>query len=567
MEKSDKPEQRKTKSTNIKTFNVPFNLGETKENITTSTPFNLSNEEIINQAFKFHSQGNISEAKKYYQHYIRQGFNDHRVFSNYGVILHGYGKLKEAEISYRKAIKLKDDFADAHYNLGTIFRDTGRFKEAENSYRKAITIEPDHTMSYFNLGMMLQGLDELKEAELLTRKAIEIKPNFADAYINLGGILKDLGRSKEAEISIRKAIEIKPDLAIAYISLANILSGLGRLKEAEMSTRRAIEIQPDLSIAHNNLGLILKSLGRLQEAEKSILKAIDLNPMSKSIKNNLIDLLTIYKPRENNLSHLYIINEEYQKIKLPSNKNEIITDPEAIKIYQNGLEIYRRNSLDIEISSSQIYKKYNINFDCKRHKLIFEQHKVIPEFCFGCYKVQVEVDSVIELIKLFLVFNNLNLQNKNTRKCMIECRNYTSGFYKGLIYCLGLEEALEISKHLNIQIQNNIRNNLFSKVKRGCTEYSLVFPEYKEISINGEQKMSYNKNWKRIEEKIDKENKDWGEFGRSIEGFNLNNFLIMRNWIAYAQKIGDPSVNRITNEYIKGPKIINSLKRTFSNKK
>jgi len=82
--------------------------------------------------------------------------------------------------------------------------------------------------------------------------------------------------------------------------------------------------------------------------------------------------------------------------------------------------------------------------------LIFNQNKIIPEFCFSCYKVQVEVDSIIELIKLFLVFNTLELENSNTRKCMIEGRTNISGFYKGLIYCLGLTEALEISKKLNI---------------------------------------------------------------------------------------------------------------------
>ncbi len=38
-----------------------------------------SKEQIINQAFKFHSQGNILEAAKYYQYCLDQGFNDHRL--------------------------------------------------------------------------------------------------------------------------------------------------------------------------------------------------------------------------------------------------------------------------------------------------------------------------------------------------------------------------------------------------------------------------------------------------------------------------------------------------------
>ena len=54
-----------------------------------------SKEEIINQAFKFHSQGNIPEAAKYYQYCINQGFDDPRVFSNYAGILRLSGKLKE----------------------------------------------------------------------------------------------------------------------------------------------------------------------------------------------------------------------------------------------------------------------------------------------------------------------------------------------------------------------------------------------------------------------------------------------------------------------------------------
>ena len=37
----------------------------------------------------------------------------------------------------------------------------------------------------------------------------------------------------------------------------------------------------------------------------------------------------------------------------------------------------------------------------------------------------------------------------------------------------------------------------------------------------------------------------------------------MRNWIAYAQKIGDQSVNKITNEKVKGPKFLQDLKRDF----
>ncbi len=66
MDSSSQEGKGKMKITEVKTFPVPFTLGEKKENITitTNTPSKASKEQIINQALKFHSQGNIPEAAK-----------------------------------------------------------------------------------------------------------------------------------------------------------------------------------------------------------------------------------------------------------------------------------------------------------------------------------------------------------------------------------------------------------------------------------------------------------------------------------------------------------------------
>ena len=255
MEKSDKQEQRKNQFTEIKTFSVPLTLEEITKNITFKI-ITASREEIIEQAFKFHSLGNIQESIKYYQCFIDQGFKDYRVFSNYGVILKDLGNLKEAELLTRKAIEIKSDYAKAHSNLGIILKDLGNLKEAELSTRKAIELKPDYTNAHSNLGNILKDLGNLKEAEFSARKAIELKPDYANAYLNLSIILKGLGNLKEAELSTRKAIELKPDFAKAYSNLGNILIELGHLKEAEFSQRKAIELEPDYTEAFWNLSLI-----------------------------------------------------------------------------------------------------------------------------------------------------------------------------------------------------------------------------------------------------------------------------------------------------------------------
>ena len=244
----------------VKTFSVPFPLDEIKENITVSTtsPSKPSKEEIISKAFKFHSQGNITEAAKLYRYFIKQGFQDHRVFSNYGVILQDTNKLRESEKLIRKALKVKPDFAEAHSNLGKLLRDLSQLKEAEISTRKAIELKPAYAEAYYNLGIILRDIGKLKEAEISTCKAIKLKPNYAEAHSNLGLILIDLGQSEEAEMSMRKAIYLNPNFVDAYYNLGNILRDLGKPQEALDVYHQAINFNSKLSNDYSSVSKFLR---------------------------------------------------------------------------------------------------------------------------------------------------------------------------------------------------------------------------------------------------------------------------------------------------------------------
>ena len=279
-DKENNKDKEKRKISEIKIFPIPFDLKDINENISISTakPARPSKEQIINKAIEFHLKGNIQKAIKCYQYCINKGLNDHRVFSNYGIILKNLNQLKEAEILLRKSIEIKSNFANAHYNLGNILKDLGNLKEAELSYRNAIKIEPNFADAYYNLGNIFKDLGNLKEAEISLQKAIKIEPNFADAHYNLGNIFKDLGNLKEAEFSYKKAIEFKPDFVDAYSNLGSIYVEFLKYNDAELTTRKAIELKPNYAEAYSNLGGILSELGKLEEAEQSLFKAIELKP-------------------------------------------------------------------------------------------------------------------------------------------------------------------------------------------------------------------------------------------------------------------------------------------------
>ena len=197
------------------------------------------------------------------------------------------------------------------------------------------------------------------------------------------------------------------------------------------------------------------------------------------------------------------------------------------------------------MAEHQAYRRNSIDLNCKRHKSIFNEYEIIPEFCFSCYKVQVEPRTLIELIKLFIVFDQIELEGNNNRKCLIELRPEISGFYKGLVYCSGLKQANQISTYLSKVLTERIGYGLLCEVKRGCSEYPISFPKYKEINNFGPQVMNFNKDWKALEDEHDEKKSITADETRrpTIRGLNLSDFLIFRKWIDYAKGLGDPTVN------------------------
>ena len=310
----------------------------------------LSQKQIINQAIQFHIRGNIKEAAKYYQELINQGCNDHRIFSNYGVILKDLGKLQKAEFLYRKAIEIKPDFAEAYYNLGIILSDLGKLEEAQFLYRKAIEIKPDYIKAYSNLGSILSDLGKLEEAEFLYRKVIAINPNYAKAYSNLGIILSDLGKLEEAQFLYHKAIKIKPDFAEAYYNLGIILIDLGKLEEAELSFYKAIEIKPDFAEAYFSLSDLKYSINNKTKWQEQLFSENILN--DKLTKNKV----NIYFARANILHKEKKYQESSRYLKLA---NKLKLD---IRPYELNNLFSKSQALIIESKKKKINKKEYMNF-------------------------------------------------------------------------------------------------------------------------------------------------------------------------------------------------------------
>ncbi len=270
----------------ITTFTVPISSLEIEKGHFVYA--NKSQEEIIDQASRLLSQGNISEAARYYQSLLDQGVTHPGIFSDYGVLCIQAGLVDQAINLFKKSITLFPNHPEAHLNLGEILRNIGKIKEAELSIRKAIEIKPHFAEAHMSLGNILRDLGDLQAAENSTRKAIQIKSNLAEAHMNLGNILRDLGDLQAAENSTRKAIQIKPNHVIAYSNLGCILQDLGKLKEAELSHRKAISLDPNYFTAFYNLGLLFTESRKPNKAINFYIKALEINKDSSKAKSGIL---------------------------------------------------------------------------------------------------------------------------------------------------------------------------------------------------------------------------------------------------------------------------------------
>ena len=401
------------------------------------------------------------------------------------------------------------------------------------------------------------------DAEKLSISITQEFPEHPFAWKVLAVVLNLNGKLRESLVASQKCVQLEPQDGAAHNNLGNTLKVLRRLNEAEASYRKAITLKPDFAEAHRNLGSTLQELGRLEEAMNSYTKAIELNPHSPWLIQNLTELFASYIPDEGFLHPVARVNEEIKKNYLKDKTIGIISDEKIIKLFNQSTSIIEKYNLKTETQSRQIFRKNSINLNCERHMKIFNKFNIIPKFCFSCYKVLVEPRSILELIKLFVVFDQIKFVKNNIRKCMIEMRPEISGFYKGYIFCSSVEEAYQIADYLEIFIKENIGSGLHAVVKRGCSEYALSFPDYKAINKSGDQLMNYNEDWKSIEEEDNLLNslKSNRIIIPTLPGLNLQDILVIRNWIDYAKGIGDASVHLLRQNKIFSQAIYNKAKK------
>lgn len=340
------------------------------------------------------------------------------------------------------------------------------------------------------------------------------------------------------------------------IGVANF--NLGNLNESIKNFKNSINNNKNFIQGYENLGIAFKRIGDFENSTIHFSDALKINNKNNKITQNLIDNFNYFETDKLKEIELCKINTKI------SNFNKIIKNKfiNFVKLFENAEEELSLTD-HITFNETQIFRKNKTNLNCERHLKIFNDFSIIPKYCFNCFKVQIITKNVNELIKLYFLFNDIELKNNNIRKCIVELRNNIKGNYKGYIYAINLLDAEEIIKILNKKC--NELNIICKKIeiKHGCTEYYEKFPEFKQIKEN-ELLNIYKEDWSYIEKQFDSNNLIIEQskeriFSNTINKFNLSDYLIIKNWLIYAKIIGDKSCKYIFNKNSKSPYLENIL--------
>ena len=285
-------------------------------------------------------------------------------------------------------------------------------------------------------------------------KALKKIDSISKKYLNESIVLKlyavtyfNLMKWEKAIEYFKKSLNFEQAKYKIYTNIGVSYFKLGKINQSIEAFKNSIEENPSFGLAYNNLGVSYLELGMFDKAVDQFISALKLNDSNDVAKTKLINTFNLIRPKA---------NDENQLIKINNKINNLVKDNDMNSGYHNNYikilleesnQLINRYMKNLSLNETQIFRKNSENLNCGRHFKIFNEFNVIPKYCFGCYKIQINLKTVVDLIKLFLIFDKIKLKRNNIRKCIIENRNKIQGNYKGYIYCKEIAEAETIKKN------------------------------------------------------------------------------------------------------------------------
>ena len=387
--------------------------------------------------------------------------------------------------------------------------------------------------------------DALVQADILAKYKIKNKQiNFI-----CGELFLSFRLYKKALFSLAYSIKLDPNFYMAYKLLGITEYSLGNFNKALKIYNAAKKLNTLDADLFFNIAKCYSDLGKYNLSIKNYIKSLKLDPNNNESKINLIKSLTFFKPKDNLDNEIIKLDLLLHNLILPFSISKIL-DNRVLKIYlKKNFDAIKSKIDNLNFDTTQIFRNNHEPLDCPRYHTAFNTYNIIPKNCFSCFKVQVNVFNVVDLIKLHFLFDNMTFV-KNIKKCMVEKRKDIDGNYKGFIYCKTVDEAEALKVQIDQLINKSLKINHKTIVKRGCSEFTLKYPDYKITDSTSKSFFKYNHEWQKKENIINefypKNISSELNPRDTLKGNSLNDMITIKNWINYAESINDYSFKKLT---------------------
>ena len=330
----------------------------------------LSEKDLKAKSINNHIKGNLDEAEKGYIAFLRNGYSDADIISNYALICEEKGENEKAIRLYEKCAKSFPNHIYSKLNLSFLYYKLNHLEIAEIIIEEAIQLKPSLPNGHCIRGLILKGLDKYDESRLSLEKAIELDKNYFDAYINLGLLNKDSNKYNEAEEYYLKALEINNKSAIAHLNLGACYKEKQDIDKAILHTKMAIEIDNKLENCYLNLATIYNQIGDYKKSLSLTKKELLLHKHSELSYQLISELIkkgevlnTSEKDNRELLKNL-LNRKDISHRELFGNINSLISKEilEELSILESKL--YENNKFNILIKDKELVKALSLLIFC-----------------------------------------------------------------------------------------------------------------------------------------------------------------------------------------------------------
>lgn len=427
--------------------------------------------------------------------------------------------------------------------LGLAYDKLSQYEDSLYYHNLAIDLNPNYELAYRNKAQLLSNMNELEDAVECNNQLLNLNPNDASVVAEMGSLYSKMNQDENAESYFSSALRLDNSLPLPYVYKAYHLTLRDDLDSASQLLKKVRELPRKSPMAYVQLANIKAHYGKFSEALNLLNEGYRYFPGNPNIISNFSQLVSCAPP-DYPLSKSHLGRMHLKLASLWKHYNTyVLPNDDSIKKFvthiYNILSSYKFLNLPFRIA--QIFRGEILDANCQKCKAVFNYHNIIPEVCFGCYKVVLSFDNLYDFLRFNFYMDRVDPQAHYRRKLMIDSRGPNDASLKGFYYFRDWDEAYRVSRHLKQTMPVMLKYDFGVKVKRGCSEFQDEYPDFNTMDSEGNFVMKCPDSWRQMEETF-YEHRNHDGFAPKTKyeelGLQISDAFIIRNWVRMRQSNG-----------------------------